>query len=396
MKKIISVAVAASVFVAGSVMASGFRIPEQSIDSIAKSGASVASADSADAAYYNPAGMALLPDSWLLETNVTYLHLTSIAYEDKRSPLYDGDSLKENFLLPTFFMVSPEFSNFRFGFSLTGPYGLQKRWDDVFPKAMAKQYGIKVFELNPTFSYKINEMFAISGGVRGIYTEASLRTDGVAFGAPVMELDGDSTEFGWNIGVDAKLNENLNVALTYRSKIDLGWEGDATVFIPGKGTIPTPGAVTVPAPAVLTASVAATVDEWTFDLTVDQTFWSEYEALVIDFERLPNVTEIKEWEDSLAFRLGVEYDLNEALTLMAGFAYDECPVTEAHLGFELPDSDAWLFSLGAKYRMSESMEIGVAVLYDYKEERDVKNSRIDGTISNASAVLVSFGLSYMF
>lgn len=396
MKKTISAIALVSMFAATSAMASGFRIPEQSLDSTAKAGAAIASADSADIAYYNPAGMGSLPDTWNVEATATYLHLTSIEYEDNRSALYNGDSTKENFLLPTFFMVSPDFNNFRVGFALTEPFGLQKRWDDMYPAASAKKYGIKVFELNPTVSYKISDMFSLGGGVRFIYSEAKLRTDGAAVGSSTLALDGDTTEWGWNAAVGFKPMDNLNFALTYRSKVDLGWEGDATVTIPGMGTIPTGGGTTVPAPAVLAFSTAYTVGDFTFDFTIDQTFWSEYEELVIEFDLLPNIEQTKEWDDTIAVRLGIDYRLNDTVTLMAGITYDENPVPDAHVGFELPDSDAWLFSFGAKFQVSESMQVGAAMLYDYKEERDVNNGLINGTFSNASAFLLSAGITYQF
>ena len=58
MKKRISVLALASIFAAGSAMASGWRIPEQSVDSTAKAGANIASSKRGDTAYYNPANMA--------------------------------------------------------------------------------------------------------------------------------------------------------------------------------------------------------------------------------------------------------------------------------------------------------------------------------------------------
>ena len=60
MKRTFSVLALASIFAAGSARASGYRIPEQSYDSTAKAGANIASAQNADAAYYDPANM-----SWM-------------------------------------------------------------------------------------------------------------------------------------------------------------------------------------------------------------------------------------------------------------------------------------------------------------------------------------------
>ena len=121
MKKAISLVALASVFAAGTAFASGYRIPEQSYSSVAKAGAHVASATSVDSAYYNPANMSWADDAWLAEIDLTYIHLTSIDYTDMRTSSMNGSSEQENFLLPTVFVVSPNYNDFRFGFSITAP-----------------------------------------------------------------------------------------------------------------------------------------------------------------------------------------------------------------------------------------------------------------------------------
>jgi len=86
--------------------------------------------------------------------------------------------------------------------------------------------------------------------------------------------------------------------------------------------------------------------------------------------------------------------------LMAGIAYDENPAPSNTLGFELPDSDAMLYSLGLRYKINEDMELGIAYLYDDKESRTVVNlpqadpTNINGTFDDASAHLVTVGFSY--
>jgi long-chain fatty acid transport protein len=399
MKKTMSVVAVTSLFVAGSAMASGYRIPEQSVDSTAKAGANIASASSADVTYFNPAGMALLEDTWYVEGGASYVHLTSIDYADNRSPMFDGSSEKEHFLLPSFFVVSPDYNNFRFGFALTAPYGLAKRWQDPLPAAFSNKFELAVVEFNPTVSYKINDILSVGGGVRLLYNRATVMNNPSGIGSPYTRwVDGDTTEFGYNLAVDVKPSDNWNFAVTYRSHVDLDFEGDVQIF----GYPEMDGEVTVPAPAVLAFSAAYTYDKWTFDLTVDQTYWSEYEYLDFNYAlspiAIPNYENPipKNWDDTVAIRLGVEYRLSPTLTLMGGVAHDENPVPTSNLGFELPDSDAWLYSLGVRYKYSEQMEFGAAVLYDYKEERDVSNGTIEGEFSNASAILVSVGMSYKF
>jgi len=85
---------------------------------------------------------------------------------------------------------------------------------------------------------------------------------------------------------------------------------------------------------------------------------------------------------------------------MVAFAIDGNPVPEGTLSFELPDSDARIYSIGVKYQINETLGIGAAYLYDDKDERTISQAAIggsvNGTFSDASAHLVGVGLNYMF
>jgi long-chain fatty acid transport protein len=413
MKKKISILALSSILIAGTALASGFRIPEQSVDATAKAGANIASASHADTSYYNPANMAWTKDAWQFEADATYLNLTSVRYKDNRSPYLNGDSKTEQFLLPTFFLVSPDFNNFRFGVSATIPYGLSKRWAQPFPKATAEEYSLTVYEFNPTVSYAVGEMFSMAGGVRMIYSKANVsnyavQSDGLMV---TRSMNGDTTEWGYNLAASLRPNKNVNISATYRSNVDMNLEGDVLMGtnFPSAYSQATVGSVEIPAPAVFSLSMAYAFGAATVDLTWDRTFWSEYESIdftytapvvhpVLQAVFTPSVP--KNWDDSNAYRIGLEYDVNPDVTLMAGFTYDETPVPDATLGFELPDSNAYLYSVGFRYRLTDVMEIGAAYLFDYKESRTVVNGSpstgVNGEFTDSSAHLVSMGLSYDF
>ncbi len=414
MKKRISLLALSSILIAGTAMASGYRIPEQSVDSVAKAGAYIASANHADAAYYNPANMSWLQnEGWLFEGSLTYIHLTSVSYDDNRSSSLDGSSETENFLLPTFFLVSPDMNNFRIGVSAIAPYGLSKRWEDPYQRSTAQEYTLNVYELNPTVSYAVSDMFSLAGGVRMIYSSAEVsnhaeQSSGVVF---YRYLEGDAMEWGYNLAASLRPNKDMNISMTYRSNVDLGLEGDARMGTnyPSTYVMNVEADVDLPAPAVLTLSLAYTFGPTTIDLTWDRTFWSEYES--IDIGYVTSVTHpvlsaaygvpiSKDWEDTDAYRIGLSYVLNDQVTLMAGFGYDETPIPDETLGFELPGSAAWLYSLGVRYRVSDVMEVGVGYLYDYKEEREIvqgtEMTDINGEFTDAAAHMLSVGLSYEF
>jgi len=407
MKKSISLLALASIFAAGTVYASGYRIPEQSPDSMAKAGAHIASATGADSAYFNPANMAWAEDGWLSELDFNYIHLTSIDYTDARSSGLSGSSEKENFLIPTFFIVSPDYSNFRFGLSLTAPYGLAKRWNDPYPALTAKKFDLKVFDLNPTVSYEVNDYLSLAGGVRMIMATATARAGGTIPTSGVttsLDLEGDwSVDWGYNLAVSVRPCEGANISATYRSNVDMGLSGDAyaTTTFPATLAFDTTGDVALPAPAVFSLGLAYTWDALTVEVVWDRTFWSEYEELNFEFgdpmaEMIFGTPSPKGWDDTDAFRISASYDFNEQWTGMIGFAVDSNPVPDEHIGFELPDSDAWLYSIGFRYKINEKTEFGFGALYDYKEERSANNGVIVGDFENAAAILVSAGVSYKF
>ncbi len=413
MKKKITVATLSLLVAAGSAYASGYRIPEQSIDSTAKAGANVASANRADAAFFNPANMSWLDNATLFEADLTYIGLKSISYTDRRTAMFNGESDTESFLIPTFFLVSKDYSGMRFGLSLDAPAGLSKKWNQPFPRTFAEEFSLTVLEANPSVAYKISDRFSVSAGIRGIYADATVKSAGLisrSYGGVTArrDMDGDTWEWGYNLAASYRPVENMNLAITYRSNVDLKLEGDASLAtsasFAGTPVYRGDGAVEIPLPAVLAMAGSYTfMDKLTVELEFDRTFWSEYDTLDFSYPTpLANpflsaafdAPKAKDWDDTDSWRIGVSYDINPAFTVMAGFAIDENPIPDSTIGFDLPDSDAQLYSIGMRYTISDSLNIGMAYLYDDKDSRSAVNDHINGTFDGAGAHLFTVGLSY--
>ncbi|MCL2458429.1 MAG: outer membrane protein transport protein [Desulfobulbus sp.] len=417
----------------GSALAAGYSIPEQSVNSVALAGGYVANTPGADATYYNPANMSWLENRTYLEANGTWIHLTSVKYRDDRTPAWNGKAEAENFFMPTLFAVSPDFNNFRFGFSITAPAGLAKEWRDPYPATYAEKFAVKVFEFNPTVSYRVNDRFSLAAGIRGVYVDGQIMSHGTV---PVNDIptpygpmdsssrigrymDGDAWEAGYNLALSIRPMDKMNIGITYRSKIDLSVKGHANmstsdVALPALGGIVAiPGStyngdagVEIPLPAVLAVAASYTFfDQLTVELGYNRTYWSSYDTLAFTYPSpLGNPVmqgafgdpRAKSWSDTDTWRLSVAYDFKNNWILMAGFAIDENPAPDNTLGFELPDADARLYSIGVRYIINDSMEIGAAYLYDDKESRHVNNQYAVGEFTNEAAHLVTIGFSYKF
>ena len=409
------------------LLANGYKIPEQSLFGIALSSANIANSNSADSAYYNPANMSFLKDKNYFELTSLFIHLNKVKFKNQNGEIYY--SRKEDFALPLFHFVSKDINGFRFGFSITYPAGLSKRWDDVVPEAGAKEFTLKTVEFNPSISKKINNNFSIAFGVRFVKSEGvanvlglKQNSDGSVTPLYSQYLNGTSFDKGWNVALAYK-NKDIKIATTYRSKINLSLSGKSSGYyltnlvlaknpslpLPANSYISfnTSGKVTVPIPAVFDLAVAKTFNKTTIEVVFERTYWSKYKKLDFDFkdkivDAIFGNPKPKKWKDENTYRIGITHKCSNKLTAMVGYAYDKTPVPDSTIDFSLPDSDKHIFSAGIKYKLDDRMSIGIAGLYTKQKSRNAKiydpvsNSYTIGKFEKGGAYLIGIGLNYSY
>jgi len=410
---------ALSTIVSSVVMAGGYKIPEQSLNSMALAAAYVAHTTGADTAYYNPANMSFLGEKHYVEGGISLVHLPSNVYT-LGGPL-SGESEVEDLLVPNLHYVSAPMGDFRWGVSLTVPGGLTKRWETPYQKASAEEFTLKVIELSPSLSYKISDDFSIAGGVRMIYSEGVVKSNGADFagvtGTPqynvARDMEGDTIAFGYNLALTYKPVPDINFAVTYRSNVDLNEEGTAKLSAGGQTLYNGDASVSVPLPATLNIAISKTWnDTFTLEFDYERAFWSEYKEL--DFEyggaNLGPLTPVfddpkaRDWEDVNIFRVGATVKMDNKITAMMGFSIDNSPTRVETIGFELPDSDSKNFSMGFRYQQSENLSWGAAFLWASKESIAVApgvNSDINpvgatGRFTEGGAFLSTLGVAYTY
>ena len=422
MKKKIAITALTVLLAAATAHGSGYRIPEQSANSIALAGAYVAHTMGPDTAYFNPAAMSWQEDAWQVDASLSYVNLKSIKYDDHTNPAKDGGSKTENFFPPLLHVVSKDLNNFRVGFSLAYPAGLSKQWDAGFPKCSTEEFTLKVIEANPTIAYKLCEHMSIAAGLRMLYADGTVKSYAtypyMAAGTSLSrDMDGQTTEFGYNLALSLRPMENWNIGVTYRSKVNLNLSSsDVRLNYTAGGVTAASynghGEVSVPVPAVVTVGTSYTIDDTTVEISWDRTFWSKYDHL--DFEYSQNFSDSshpyhavfykfddpveKNWRNSDCYRIGLTHKCTDRFTAMLGYAIDSNPVPREHIGFEMPDSDAKIYAIGGRYQYSDNLSIGVSYFYCDKESRHATNtaSSIDGEFSEAGAHVANVGFVYKF
>ncbi|PHS41412.1 MAG: long-chain fatty acid transporter [Sulfurovum sp.] len=423
MGKIVKI-LALSAIASSMVMAGGYKIPEQSLNSMALGAAYVAHTMGADTAYFNPANMAFMnADTSYVDAALTLVNLPSIHYS-LQFPV-SGKSETENILIPTLHYVAPvieDYEAFRWGVSLVVPGGLTKRWETPFQKATAEEFTLKVIELNPSMSYKINEDFSVGAGLRMIYSEGVVKSNSAYANAidprvpsAARDMHGDTIAFGYNLALTYKPTSDIILAATYRSNVDLKEEGTAKIYAAPYGLLYDGDAsVEVPLPAALNLAVSKTWnDQFTVEFNYERTFWSTYDTLDFDYTGfgswyVPAAFDApipKNWNDTNTYRVGATIKMDNKITAMFGFAIDDTPVPQNTIGFELPDSDAKIASIGFRYQQTKDLSWGAAFLYDSKESFSLtRGAHLDqssllnngGTFSKGGAFLTTLGMSYEY
>jgi long-chain fatty acid transport protein len=400
MKKIILL----SSLTSAVLMASGYSIPVNSINSTALSGASIAHATGADASYYNPAEMINNENVNLFEVDTSYIYLTKVNYKGSYVPTgsveYNIDSKDENFVVPSIFYTSKKLgsSDTRVGFSITSPAGLSKRWDSLPAVYSAKEFTLETIEFNPSMAVPINDNLNFGMGFRVVSSRGIVQAERV--GVYSQKMKGRSIDYGYNVAMSYKPEKNTNLSITYRSKVNLSIEGDADITL-GSTPIQSKASVSVPMPAVLNFAGAYTFNTGTtIELVYEKSFWSAYKSLDFDYANATvngvfGAPKDKNWSDTNTFRLGVTQKYDNWI-YMAGVSYDESPVKDQYIGFEIPEADAMTASIGTRYRVSKVINVGLAGLMKIKDKNTVNNASLNGEFSKNDAYVFTAGVEYKF
>ncbi|MDD5717535.1 MAG: outer membrane protein transport protein [Sulfuricurvum sp.] len=390
-----------------ALLAGGYAIPENSINATALSAAYIAAAHGADSAYYNPAAMVYNDDIRELEIDATYIGLSGINYQGTYVPTgainYNTSSESESFLVPTLHYASNKLgdSGARFGLSMVTPVGLSKRWMGAPGVYSAEEFTLKTVELNPSIAIPLNKAVSLGIGFRVVKSEGIVKSKATVS----RDMEGSATNYGYNLALMVKPNAAFNLAATYRSRVNLTEEGSAKLYSGAVLAYNGDTSVTVPLPAALNLAAAYTFDSGTtLEAVYGKTYWSAYQNL--DFNYPVSIgglapyfdaSKDKNWKDTNTYRIGITQKYDH-WTAMAGLAYDETPIPAKTLGFELPDSNAVIASIGGRYYINQSWNVGLAGLIDMKKSRHISgnDNGISGEFTNARAYLMTAGIGYRF
>lgn len=386
--------------------AAGFALPEQSTSAMGLSSAFVAQADDPSAAWYNPAAITrldgtqvsggLIPIYPILTHNATNGY-TDVSVRDIHLPFHLYMTHKYNDKIST-------------GLSINNPFGLSTTWEDNSTVRYVATFSkIITTEVNPTVAYKISDNLSVAAGIAYVKVRATMekKLNFGALGDQNFRLSGDGDGWGANAAVLYKAASNLDLGLSYRSRVKVAVDGEATVDVPGllllglpfnPGTNSAQTEIVLPDLIQFGGSYKAN-DNLTLNADIGYTWWKTYDRLVITSNTIlelttdlaamgvgaPTNTSIdeKEWKNTWTLRLGAQYKLNNEWKLRIGYVNDQTPVQEErYFETRVPDANRQGYSIGSGYTMGK-MTIDTAYQYIRFNTRTITNSSYDNSTNPA-------------
>jgi long-chain fatty acid transport protein len=297
------------------------------------------------------------------------------------------------------------------GIGANSPYGNSLVWgDDWDGRYLIQDLSLQAIFVQPTISYSITPKISIGGGPMAVFGTVELNKAlplQSEAGDGQVTIEGSTVAYGYNLGLFVKLTSDLSFGVNYRSEVNVEMEdGDATFSVPEsmRGNFPEGNSFSaeLPMPSNLTFGLGwQATDKLLLAVDLQNVGWSAYKDLNFDFEEntaaLQDSENPRNFENSMIYRLGAEYQALESLKVRAGIYYDETPIPADYLTPETPGTNKTGISTGLSYALNSKLTLDASLLYISGEEREDGYAPMDfyGTY-NTSAWLPGIGISYTF
>ena len=396
-----------SLWAVTSAYSQGFQVNFQGQKQQGMGLAGTALSEDASALFYNPGGVAFVKKS---EVNAGFSPIfANTLFVDSAS----GEGYRTKSPMGTPFSAYALFGfkkleSLKVGLAVYTPFGSTIQYEDGWIGRFAlTKLSLKSIYFQPTVSYKINEHFGIGAGFivstgavdlqKDIPVQAADGTFGHA------ELTGKALGFGYNVGVNAKIDKHFSLGLTYRSKVSMKVkEGEATFTVPESlGANFPSGAFTssLPLPSVLTLGASYDSEKrWQAVLDINYVGWKAYDTLAFDYESnttsLTDTKSARKYKSIIAFRGGVNFKATEMIAVRLGGGYGFSPVQSGYVTPESPDGNRIYGTAGLGFKFNEQFNLDLSFYYTHIKRTDRNlESNLSGTFTTI-AISPGIGLSY--
>lgn len=362
-KNFLALGLAAALLAPQVAGAEGFAINEWSAEGVAMGGARMFAEDDAANVAYNPASITKVKGE-VMKSSYTYLspHGNYKLYDGAGKEIEDGKNVVHAGWAVGSYYVKQINDKEWFGIGAFPRFAMVSEFERESNASsnafFSKLNGVSV---TPTYAHKFDKKWSAAVGAEINYVGLELQKNSydprVQMNVGATQTEGESYALGWNAAANYAFDDKNEIGVVYRSRITHSLEADFKMYpvIGDKITADAYGVVTLP-------------DSWDIgynhkfdkktrlELKATRTNWSTYDALNISLSNpsvpgvLPsNVDSAKNWESGWRYAIGLEHNLSDKYTVMAGFAFDESSIPHDGGDFMVPTGLRRTYSIGARY-----------------------------------------------
>ncbi|MFH1248436.1 MAG: outer membrane protein transport protein [Candidatus Omnitrophota bacterium] len=387
-----------------TLFAAGFNVVEHGTRSMGRGGAFVATADDGSSFYYNPAGLTQI-EGGLFQEDLIFI------FRNTKYVATSGVEEKMNLIAHhanTYFVVANKSDKVKYGLGIFTPFGSFTEWSEYGPlRYMATYSEMKMTNYNPSLGVKINPHLSYGLGL-DIY-ESSMKSkkmvNYVISDAHYTLESRKAYALGYNLGVLYKLDEKRRLGVSYRSRFSMLYKGQGVISeIPTGPNLKSSVLAKYSFPDEFMVGYAQRIKgKWDVEADLQWTNWSQYKHVSVEFSDRPswNTFSPKNWRDGFIYKLGLEYFMNDRVSLRAGYAYSTSPVPSSSFEPSTPDACRQTLYLGYGYKKN-SFSANIANAFTIFRDRFVDNNvgsssgtTIDGRYDTIVSQ-ISLSLSWSF
>ena len=438
---------------------SGFALIEQgaSGQGVAYAGAAAVGED-ASTIFFNPAAMTRLSGQQIVvaghviapkydftDQGSTTAFGTTILNADGTGQAPNSEGGETGFV-PNVYWAAALDNGLHIGVGVGVPFGLATDYDAGW---IGRYHGLKAeitaINVNPAIAWKVTDTVSFGIGLSYQYIDVDITNNldslvfcgaaqqfnpaatcssysipGNAAQDSALELKGDESSIGWNIGVLFDLSEKSRLGLAYRSAIKHDIDGNAIYTLDDSGTGSLADAV-AGTPFLNSTTLAAVADlpesfsvsfvhdynlKWSLLLDYTYTGWDSLGTItIVQAGGIPGTdpTLNLEFKNTNRVAVGLHYKPGNNWIFRGGLAYDEGPVRNDELRTaRVPDNDRRWLSLGFGYEVSQGLSFDVGYSHLFIDDTRINNvssgssgATLVGTY-DAAVDIVSAGVNFNF
>lgn len=388
--------------------AEGFRSPTLGSKGLGSSGARFASVDDVSSIAHNPANLVELRE-WEASAEPTLVHHEA-RFSGPAGSAHTEDPWK---LLPHLFVGGPLNDRVSAGLGVTVPYGLSVKWDDngAFRYTAPHYVDLTTFNFNPTVAFRLGDTLQFGAGADVMYSDLDLRQFypwGMVVSAPVpdgeLRAKGSGVGYGGNLAMTWKPTARQRFAVTYRSQMDVSYNGDFSASsnpLAGGATTRADLATKIRYPNILGVGYAfQATPELRVEVNAEWVQFSRFTELdLVTPASLPGVNPVtpQRWRDTFTLGVGGEYRVTENWAVRLSYQHFQSPVPDHTFSPTIPDANQNVATFGVGYRRGRH-RLDMAYARVFYADRNIsgnQNPAYNGRYEVA-AHLISVGYGFSF